>query len=47
MSDKAYMCPKCLTVVHHKGKCEVCKTILILVDVYLDRLEREAWDEKI
>jgi len=39
MSDKLYICPKCLATAHHKGKCDICKTLLLHEDVYFYRKE--------
>ena len=39
MSDKTYVCSKCLATAHHKGKCDMCKHPLILLNEYLDGVE--------
>ena len=41
MSDRMYVCPKCLGTQHAKGKCKQCKTKVISEDAYLSKKESE------
>lgn len=39
MSDKLYICPKCLATYNRKGKCDMCGSKLIPEDIYWARKE--------
>ena len=39
MSDKTYVCPKCLASYQRKGRCDMCKEKLVELDKYQDEIE--------
>lgn len=39
MADEVYVCPNCGATTHHKGKCDMCQTKLIRLDIWLQRKE--------